>query len=442
MTFQDLNLNKPLLDALAEEGLTHPTTIQQRAFAPVMAGRDVLGIAQTGTGKTYAYLLPLIRQWQYAKKRNPQILILVPTRELVIQVVEEFEKIAKYTSLIAVPIYGGANIKTQALAILEGVDVIIATPGRLLDLLFNGTIQANYIKKLVIDEMDEMLNHGFRTQVNNILDLLPVKRQNLLFSATITEEVEELIQKNFNNPIKIEAAPVGTPLTNILQIGYDVPNFNTKVNFLQHLLATDDTMTKVLIFAGSKLLADNINNKISDQFPDRLAVIHSNKTQPHRFKTVEDFENGACSILIATDIIARGLDISSVSHVINMDVPAVAENYIHRIGRTGRAGKKGIAITFISGSDMENKSKVETLMGQKISMKKIPEEVHISDILTEDEIPVINMKIIEVRQPKHIAKGTANHEKKGKNKKVNIKVTRADAMKEKYGKRYEKKQRS
>ncbi len=442
MTFQDLNLNKPLLDALAEAGLTHPTTIQQRAFAPIMAGKDVLGIAQTGTGKTYAYLLPLMRQWQHAKKRNPQILVLVPTRELVVQVVDEFEKIAKYTTLVAVGAYGGANIKTQMTAILAGADVVVATPGRLLDLLLNGTIQSNYIKRLVIDEMDELLNLGFRTQVRNIFDLLPLKRQNLLFSATITAEVEELIKNNFNNPIKIEAAPTGTPLNNIVQIGYEVPNFNTKINFLEHLLATDKSMTKVLIFAGSKKLADDIHNRIEDQFSERLAVIHSNKTQPNRFKTVNDFESGACSILIATDIIARGLDVSSVSHVINIDVPAVPENYMHRIGRTGRADKKGIAITFITESDVEHKNKVEALMGQKIPMKKMPEDVKISAFLTEEEKPVINMKIIEVRQPKNVAKGPAHHEKKDKNKKVNIKVTRADAMKEKYGKRYEKKHRS
>ena len=198
MTFQDLNLNKPLLDALAEAGLTFPTTIQQRAFAPIMAGKDVLGIAQTGTGTTYAYLLPLIRQWQYTKKRVPQILVLVPTRELVVQVLEEFEKIGKYTSLTAVGAYGGTNIKTQMQAIISGADFIVATPGRLLDLLLNGTIAANGIKKLVIDEMDELLNQGFRTQVRNIFDLLPTKRQNLLFSATITDEVEEMIKNNFN----------------------------------------------------------------------------------------------------------------------------------------------------------------------------------------------------------------------------------------------------
>ncbi|MEP7264883.1 MAG: DEAD/DEAH box helicase [Bacteroidota bacterium] len=440
-SFEELNLTSPFLNALTELGFNKPTTIQQKVFAPVMSGKDVIGIAQTGTGKTFAYLIPLMRLWKFSKKRVPEVLVIVPTRELVAQVVDEFNSLAKYTSQIAVGVYGGANIKTQMQEIVAGADFIIGTPGRVMDLLLNGTIASNFIKKLVIDEMDELLNQGFRAQLKTILDLLPEKRQNLLFSATVTEEVEEVIKDKFNNSLRIEAAPTGTPLTNITQIGYDVPNYNTKINFLEHLLSNDVNMTKVLIFAASKKLADDINERIENNFPDRLAVIHSNKTQNTRFKTVADFESGACSILIATDIIARGLDVSAVSHVINMDVPPVPENYIHRIGRTGRAEKKGISITFITEADNERKEKVEELMGMKIPMEELPESVEISSVLTLDEQPVIHMKIIEVRQPKVIAKGTAHHEKKDKNKKVNMKVTREDQMKAKYGKRYEKKRR-
>ena len=442
MTFNELNITPPLLNALADLGFTTPTRIQQKAFAPILAGKNILGIAQTGTGQTYAYLLPLLRQWQFAKKVNPEILILVPTRELVAQVVEEVEKLCTYTNIKVTGAYGGTNIKTQMAAINAGVDVIVATPGRLLDLILNGTVKTKMIKKLVIDEVDEMLNLGFRTQLKNILDILPDKRQNLMFSATITEEVEVFIGNTFIAPEKIEAAPTGTPLKNITQIGYKVPNFNTKVNFLEHLLANDKSMTKVLIFAGSKSLADEINSKMEIKFPDQLAVIHSNKSQNLRFKTVEQFESGASSILIATDIIARGLDVTAVSHVINMDVPAVAENYMHRIGRTGRADKKGIAITFITEADKENKAKVEALMGKKIPMKKMPVEVEVSNILTFDEQPKVNMKTIEIKRPKVIAKGTSHHEKIDKNKKVNKKISRADAKKIKYGKRYRKEYRN
>jgi ATP-dependent RNA helicase RhlE len=437
MTFQDLNLNTPLLKALDEIGFKHPTTIQQKAFAPIMSGKDVLGIAQTGTGKTYAYLLPLIRQWVFAKKKVPYIIILVPTRELVLQVVDEFERLAIYTQMKATGAYGGANIKTQMSAILEGVDVVVATPGRLLDLLLNGTINSKHVKKLVIDEMDELLNLGFRTQIKNIFALLPERRQNLMFSATITDEVESLMDENFNHPTRIEAAPTGTPLANITQIGYAVPNFNTKINFLSYLFNTDSTMTKVLIFASSKTLADLINVRLENEFSDRLAVIHSNKTQPARFKTVEDFENGVCSILIATDIIARGLDVSEVSHVINMDVPIIPENYIHRIGRTGRADKKGIAITFIDHYDLEHQEKIEALMGCEIPMQTMPTLVEISDVLLPEEEPTIRLKVPEIRK----SEGLSFHEKIDKNKKINIKVTRADKMKEKYGKRYKKEHR-
>ncbi len=441
MTFRDLNLNTALLNALDDLGFTKPTTIQQRAFAPIMAGQDVLGIAQTGTGKTVAYLLPLLRQWKFAKKRNPEIIVLVPTRELVVQVVEEVEKLCKYSNILVTGVYGGTNIKTQIMAITPGVDIIIATPGRLLDLLLNATIQAKYVKKIVIDEVDEMLNQGFRTQIKTIFDLLPEKRQMLMFSATITEDVQVLIDYSFNLPVRIEAAPTGTPLINIEQIGYSVPNYTTKINFLEHLLSTDKSMTKVLIFAASKRLADDIHTRIESKFPDQLAVIHSNKAQNTRFKTVADFESGKSSILIATDLIARGLDVSEVSHVINMDVPAVAENYIHRIGRTGRADKKGISITFITNKDLENKAKVEALMGMQIPMQEMPKEVEISGFLTADEIPQISMKIIEVKKPKVIPKGKSHHEKLDKNKKVNIKVSREDAKKKKYGKRYKKEYR-
>ena len=438
MTFNDLNLNKALLNALSDLEFTKPTTIQQKVFSPIMAGKDVLGIAQTGTGKTFAYLLPMMNLWKYSKKRAPEILILVPTRELVAQVVEDVTNLATYTNIAVTGVYGETNIKVQMAAINTGVDIVVATPGRLLDLILNGTISSKSIKKLVIDEVDEMLNLGFRTQLQSIIDLLSGKRQTLMFSATITEIVELFIANNFSFQQRIEAAPTGSPLTNITQIGYKVPNFNTKVNFIKHLLSTDKEMTKVLIFTATKKIADELNTKMEILFPDRLAVIHSNKSQNSRFKTVEQFESGVCSILIATDVIARGLDVSAVSHVINMDVPPVPENYIHRIGRTGRAGQKGIAITFITEADTEFQQQVEELMGQEIPIHEVPEEVEISNILRPDEMPKINMKNIVVKKMKVIPKGQAFQEKSDKNKKVNIKVTREDAKKKKYGSKYNK----
>lgn len=436
-TFDELNLSKPLRDALNDLGFMHPTTIQERVFGPIAGGQNVMGIAQTGTGKTYAYLMPLIREWKFSNKKVPEIIILVPTRELVVQVVEEFEKLAKYTSLVVTGVYGGANIKTQMSAIGAGVDAVVATPGRLLDLMLNGTISSRHIKKLVIDEVDEMLNLGFRTQLQTVLDLMPLKKQTLMFSATISEEIEKWIAQNLITPQRIDAAPVGTPLKNITQLGYKVPNFNTKINLLQHLLKTDEMMSKVLIFAGSKRLADSVHEKLEADFEDQMAVIHANKSQNTRFKTVEDFENGKCRILIASDLIARGLDVTDVSHVINLDIPVAIENYIHRIGRTGRADKKGTSITFVSESDKPRLTRVQELMGKRVKMIAFPEEVEVSNVLIPEEQPFVEMSTSQPKRPKNENKGPAFHEKKDKNKKVPIKVTKAEKMKKKYGRNYE-----
>jgi len=434
MTFQDLNLNTPLLRAVEELGFTEATTIQHRVFPIVMSGRDVCGIAQTGTGKTFAYLLPCLRQWKFDKNKDPQILILVPTRELVVQVVEAVTKLTPYMSVNAVGVFGGVNINTQQIALESGADVLVATPGRLFDLIMNGAFKTKMIKKLVIDEMDEMLNLGFRKQITNILELLPAKRQNLLFSATITDDVEKLMNDYFSAPIRVEAAPTGTPLENIIQNGYDVPNFNTKVNLLELLLASNEAMTKVLIFAATKALADQLFEKLNEKFPETVGVIHSNKEQNHRFNTVKQFKAGVYKYLIATDVMARGIDVAEVTHVINFDTPDVPENYIHRIGRTGRADKKGISITFITEKEKVLQKAIETLMKQEIPMLALPADLEISAILTEDEKPKVRMKIIQIKVPKKEESGPAFHEKSAKNSKVNVRNNRKEIMQKKYGK--------
>jgi ATP-dependent RNA helicase RhlE len=434
MTFQDLNLNTPLLRAVEELGFTEATTIQHRVFPIVMSGRDVCGIAQTGTGKTFAYLLPCLRQWKFDKNKDPQILILVPTRELVVQVVEAVNKLTPYMSVNAVGVFGGVNINTQQIALESGADVLVATPGRLFDLIMNGAFKTKMIKKLVIDEMDEMLNLGFRKQITNILELLPAKRQNLLFSATITDDVEKLMNDYFSAPIRVEAAPTGTPLENIIQNGYDVPNFNTKVNLLELLLASNEAMTKVLIFAATKALADQLFEQLNEKFPETVGVIHSNKEQNHRFNTVKQFKAGVYKYLIATDVMARGIDVAEVTHVINFDTPDVPENYIHRIGRTGRADKKGISITFITEKEKVLQKAIETLMKQEIPMLALPADLEISAILTEDEKPKVRMKIIQIKVPKKEESGPAFHEKSAKNSKVNVRKNRKEIMQKKYGK--------
>jgi len=434
MNFSDFNISTPLLNALSDLGLTTPTTIQEKAYPVILSGRDMVGVAQTGTGKTIAYLLPCLRQWKFTKEKHPQILVVVPTRELVVQVVEQVEKLTKYMNTRVVGVYGGVNMIQQSPLLLNGVDVLVATPGRLLDFVLNGTVKFKSIKRFIIDEVDEMLNLGFRPQLIRIIDLLPTKRQNLMFSATISEELKDLVHNFFIEPVEIEAAPTGTALENIKQIGFRVPNFHTKVNMLEFLLNQHPEFSKVLVFTSTKKLADALFDEISGKFPEQFGLIHSNKSQNNRFDTMRNFKDGNYRVLIATDIVARGLDISDVSHVVNFDVPEVPENYIHRIGRTGRADKKGVSLTFITKADAEPRAAIEALMNRKIPMTALPEELEISKELTEDELPQVKMKNVLVKVPTIETGGAAFHEKKDKNKKVNMKVRRKEAMRTKYNK--------
>jgi ATP-dependent RNA helicase RhlE len=434
MTFKDFNLNNALWNALDDLGYTTPTTIQEKAITVIMSGRDVQGIAQTGTGKTIAYLLPLLKMWVFNKNRHAQILIIVPTRELVVQVVEQANALAKYSNCVVRGVYGGTNLKVQAAEIAEGCDIVVGTPGRVLDLGYHGSLNLKVIKKFVIDEMDEMLALGFRSQLEHMMDLLPEKRQNLLFSATITDDVEGLMNEYFNSPEKIEAAPSGTPLTNIDQCIYRIPNFNTKINLLTCLIKERAEMDKILIFVSTKALADELHDRVSPLLEGQVGLIHSNKDQNYRFNAVNRFKDGTYRILIATDIIARGIDILDVSHVINFDMPDEAESYIHRIGRTGRADKRGESISLIGDLDVDMLNDVEAFMNYKINIKEHPADVEISDILVDSELPKIQMKNTLGRVPVLRESSSAFHEKKAKNQKVNVKIRYTEKMKAKYKK--------
>lgn len=441
MTFSDLNLNKPLLNALEDLGLSTPSTIQERAFAVIMSGKDVCGIAQTGTGKTFAYLLPCLRQYQFNKKKEPQILIVVPTRELVIQVLEQIEKLAKYMSLSAVGVYGGVNLKPQAAQVMEGTDIIVGTPGRLNDLILYGAFKANGVKKLIIDEFDEMLNLGFRTQLKSIFDALPERRQNLLFSATLTEDVEKLIEEFFPALVRIEAAPVGTPLENINQSFYRIPNFYSKLALLKRLLQDQPEMNRVLVFASTKSLADRITEALDEEWSFKTQVIHSNKSQPARFAAVNAFKAGECRVLVATDLVARGIDVAEVSHVINFDMPESAENYIHRTGRTGRVGQQGVAISFVNEKEQERLDAAQELMNYTLPELPLPEGLELSEKLLPEEEPQVNMKTIAVKTTLKQNVGAAFHDKAKKNKKVNVRRDFEAEMKKKYKKQYKKKRK-
>ncbi len=420
MNFQDLNLNTPLFNALDDLGFTTPTPIQAQAFNVVSSGRDVVGIAQTGTGKTFAYMLPILKNLKYSKQENPRVLVLVPTRELVVQVVEEIEKLSKYINNRVLGVYGGTNINTQKQAIAEGLDILVATPGRLYDLALSRVLQLKSIQKLVIDEVDVMLDLGFRHQLINIFDLLPEKRQNIMFSATMTQDVDILINDFFKSPERVSIAVSGTPLDNISQNKYNVPNFYTKVNLLVHLLNDIETLNKVLIFVAYKRMADRLFEKLDEYFKEELCVIHSNKTQNYRLRSIEQFREGHNRILIATDVMARGLDIDNVSHVINFDTPDYPENYMHRIGRTGRAERKGEALVFSTEKEQEAIEGIESLMDMKIPLLELPDMVEISTELIEEERPQIRERYNPTKRRDEDAPGPAFHEKKDKNKKENL----------------------
>jgi len=415
-SFEELNISKQLLNAITDMGFEKPTPIQEEAFSIAMSGTNIVGIAQTGTGKTLAYMLPILQQFKFSKDYKPKAIILVPTRELVVQVVEQIELFTKYMTTRVLGVYGGVNIKTQMGQLTQGVDIVVGTPGRLYDLAANRSLLLQNVKKLVIDEVDVMLDLGFRFQLNNIFELLPEKRQNSMFSATMTEDVEILITENFIEPEFIAIALSGTPLENIAQSCYRAPNFYTKVNLLAHLLKDKSKYQKVLIFMDSKKNADRLFEALEEEFWKDLGIIHSNKSQNNRMAAIERFNDNASRILIASDLIARGLDLANISHVISFDTPKYPENYMHRIGRTGRAEKIGESILFYTEAEEEWKQAIEKLMEYTIPELPFPEEVKISKQLTLEEQP----RIIEKNPHKKTQReaGPGFHEKKDSNKKT------------------------
>lgn len=394
-------------------------------------------MAQTGTGKTIAYLLPLLRQWSYQKKKSPYTIVVVPTRELVVQVCEQLEALAKYTSIVGVGAHGGGNIKAQASAIVMGADVVVGTPTRLKDLILNGSIPAKGIKKIVIDEVDQLLSLGFRQELHLLMDLLPAKRQNLYFSATVSAEVEALIASQGYAVELIRTEDADLKVARIEHRVVPVPNFTTKLRLLQHLLATEKTMNKVLVFAGTKKHADRIFQVLASYFPEQIAVVHGNKNSNHRLRTVDEFEAGLCRVLVASDVLARGIDVSNVTHVVNFTIPSVPEDFIHRVGRTGRAERNGVAYSFVTPTEMDAMAEIEAKLGEELPLQELPSEVEISSQLLPEEEQRPGMKIVQARAPHDPLKGAAFHEKLEKNKKIPVKVSRADKMKLKYGKNYQ-----
>lgn len=417
-TFEQFNLPKSLQKAIDDLGLTTPTPIQVKSFPVIMSGRDVMGIAQTGTGKTYAYLLPILKQWKFTPTHTPKVVIIVPTRELVVQVAEEVEKLTKYMSVRVLGVYGGVNINTQKTSVYQGVDVLVGTPGRMMDLALDNVVRFDEMQKLVIDEFDEILNLGFRFQITSILSMMRPKRQNILFSATMTDEVDELLDEYFDFPIEVSLAQSGTPLEKIQQFAYHVPNFLTKVNVLKHLLTQDEALERILIFINNKRVADILMDLLEEDFPGQFGVIHSNKSQNYRLNTMASFQAGEIRGIVTTDIMARGLDISDITHVINMQFSEIPEQYIHRIGRTGRADKEGIAINLIAPTEEEFQVEAELLMEKELELLPIPEGIKIEEKRLEFEKDKKKVKFL-MKKVK-LEGGAAFHEKSDKNKQVNL----------------------
>lgn len=417
-TFADFDLQEKILDVLADLELFVPTPIQEKSFKQILSGRDIMGIAQTGTGKTLAYLLPVLKMWKYSKSGNPTVLVLVPTRELVVQVTEILEKLTENITARVIGVYGGKNINTQKLLFDNGCDILVGTPGRVMDLAIDNAISLKEVQKLIIDEFDEMLNLGFRPQLTHIFEMMREKRQNILFSATMTEAVDDMLEEYFANPIEISLAKSGTPLEKIEQTAYKVENFNTKVNLLKHLLETDNDLSKILIFNNNKRHADLLFTKIDELFPGQFDVIHSNKSQNYRLKAMKNFENEEVRGLITTDVMARGLDISNITHVINFEVPEVPEQYIHRIGRTGRADKDGKSITFVTKKEEPLLLEIEVLMDKELTFIDFPSGVKIDPkkiAAEQEEVKMKNAHTVKLEEG-----GGAFHEKKDKNKKINL----------------------
>lgn len=383
-TFEDLKIKKQLKNAIIDLGFDKLTPIQQESFSPILAGSDFVGIAQTGTGKTFAYLLPVLQDLKFSDQQHPRVLILAPTRELVIQIVNEIEKLTPYMSVRVAGVYGGSsNIKSQKKLVNDGIDIIVGTPRRLYDLVLANVLRLKAIKKLIIDEVDIMLDFGYRTQLNNIFDHLPVKRQNILFSATMTTFVDQLMDDFLINPVKKTISISGTPLQNITQESYAVPNFYTKSNLLNYLLLDKEEYNKVLIFVATKINADRLLETLN--FESEVSVIHSGKEQNYRTKSIEKFQDGSSRILIATDVVSRGIDIEKISTVVSFDTPFYPENYIHRIGRTGRAEQLGKSILFYNDKEGELKDAIERLMNYTIPTNELPVEVEVTAQLTPEE---------------------------------------------------------
>jgi len=394
MSFSSLGLFEPLLRALGEQGQSTPTPVQLQAIPAVLSGKDVLAAAQTGTGKTAAFALPLLQRLAGGSKVKPnhiRALVLAPTRELAVQVAEAIAGYGKYLPLTTGVVYGGVKINPQMMKLRSGVDILVATPGRLLDLYLHNAVKFSQVDALVLDEADRMLDLGFMDDIGKILGLLPKKRQNLLFSATFPDAIRTLADKLLQSQIRIEADPRNSAAKSVKQWIYEVDK-SKKSDLLCHLLHNNDWQ-QVLVFTRTRIGADRLVQKLTDKGISALAI-HGDKNQGARIRALTDFKANTIRVLVATDIASRGIDISELSHVINFDLPKVAEDYIHRIGRTGRAGLEGEAISLVSADEVPLLSAIETLLHQLL-VRDVA-----ADFIPKHSVPLTRLIKARPKKPK------------------------------------------
>ncbi len=404
MSFKELNINEPILRALSKEGYERPTKIQTEAIPPLLAGRDLLGCAQTGTGKTAAFAIPIIQLLSGERETNKgrrllKTLVLTPTRELAAQIGSSFSSYGAFSGLRHTVIFGGVSQNPQVQALQSGVDILVATPGRLLDLMNQKVVDLRNISIFVLDEADRMLDMGFLRDVERVIEELPEKRQTMLFSATMPPDIEKLTKRLLKNPVKVTVTPVSSTVDVIEQSLYFV-NKTNKTKLLIHLLKNSEIYS-ALVFTRTKHGANKLTEALRDA-GEESDVIHANKSQQARSLALARFKSGKSRILVATDIVARGIDIAELSHVINFDIPEAPEDYVHRIGRTGRAGLGGSAISFCDNLERKSIEGIERLTNKKIA------------VVSDHPFPAV--ALVDVNPPKTFDRAAAMNRKEYTNR--------------------------
>jgi ATP-dependent RNA helicase RhlE len=416
-TFDKFGIGKSILKALDEIGFHEATPVQELAIPVIKSGQDILGIAQTGTGKTAAYLIPILMKLVKAEGEDPRALILVPTRELAIQVGEDIEELTQYTNIRSAAVFGGIGWTKHAELVKPGIDIVVATPGRLWDLYTVGALRLKKIKTLVIDEADRMLDMGFMPQLNQLFEVIPPKRQNLLFSATFSDKVELISNEFLTFPARVEVAPSATTVDKVEQYFYRLPNFRSKLNLINFLLTDTETYKRVIIFCATKENAELVFKVLDRKTEGEVRVLHSNKAQNTRINAIQSFKEGNVRVLISTDVSARGIDVSMISHVINFDLPTNYEDYVHRIGRTARANHDGVAISFLKPDEEFHLANIEKLIRMEITELPVPEKVELVQS-SRSEMQEIAREMDRQKKLEDTGFKGAFHEKKPRRKKI------------------------